>query len=428
MIRQQQLYEKLAHGEADRRLGEIYGSDIPDLEDKRARLLRLTDAFGERFGKTRSVGLFSGPGRTEMGGNHTDHQHGRVLAGAVEWDTVACAGPNQKDFVCIHSEGYPAIKVNLNSLTPKPEEKETSTALVRGIAARLTEMGYPIGGFDAVVESAVLSGSGLSSSAAFETLTGTILNHLFCTDTLTPVQIAQVGQYAENVYFGKPCGLMDQLASAVGGIAAIDFADPKEPVITKLHYDLEAAGYALCIIDSGADHADLTDEYAAIPREMAEIASFFGKKVLRDVDENHFWKHIAELRAAAGDRAVLRAIHFFEDNMLAFQKTQALERDDIRFFLALVNRSGLSSEIHLQNLSCASTPRQQALKIAITAAKRLLDGEGAVRVHGGGFAGTAQAYVPIARKEKFRQGMEAMLGKGCCHFLRIRPVGSTVIL
>lgn len=421
------LQQDLQNGVLNSRLQSLCGLGSSELGEKRERLARLMKLYGEKFGIESEVSLFSSPGRTEMGGNHTDHQHGCVLAGPVNLDMLACAGVNGGKMACIHSDGYPAIEIDLTELTPKQEEEGTSAALVRGIASRLHEMGYTIGGFNACVDSTVLGGSGLSSSAAYEILIGIIMNHLFCEDALDAITIAQIGQYAENQFFGKPCGLMDQLACAVGGIISIDFNDPATPVVNKIHYDLRSSGYVLCIIDSGADHADLTDEYAAVSAEMRAVATCFGKEFLREVDEKEFWSQLAKVRQQAGDRAVLRAMHFFADNKTALKEAQALEKDDFQYFLSLVNQSGRSSATQLQNLFCTARPQEQAVPLTIALAQHLLGGEGAVRVHGGGFAGTVQAYVPMAQKEAFREGMEAVLGEGSCHFLFIRQEGGIVI-
>lgn len=421
------LQQELESGALDGRLRPLCGPDSAELVHKRSRLAALAETYRTAFGAGGEVGLFSSPGRTEMGGNHTDHQHGCVLAGAVNMDMLACAGANGTAVARVLSAGYPELSVDLTDLTPRPEEEGTSAALVRGIAERFRALGYPVAGFNACIDSEVLGGSGLSSSAAYEVMIGVILNHLFCEDAVSLVQIAQIGQYAENHFFGKPCGLMDQLASAVGGIVSIDFNDPVNPVVNKIDYDLASSGYALCIIDSGADHADLTAEYAALPAEMGAAAACFGKQFLRDVEEADFWANLALVREKAGDRAALRAMHFFSDNQDAVKQAEALDRDDFVRFLALVNRSGTSSATRLQNLYCTARPQEQAVPMAIALAQHLLDGEGAVRVHGGGFAGTVQAYVPMARCEAFRTGMEAVLGTGCCHFLFIRPEGGAVI-
>ena len=427
MMKQAEMEAALREGRLDARLLEVYGGKAEALSGPKERMLSLIRTFADTYGAGREIGLYSAPGRTEMGGNHTDHQRGRVLAAAIDLDMLACASKSGTTVTRVLSDGYPEIRVDFADLTPKKEEAGTTAALIRGIAARLTEMGYPVSGFDACVTSQVLGGSGLSSSAAFEVLMGVVMNALFCREELDAVQIAQIGQYAENVFFDKPCGLMDQLASSAGGITAIDFQDPKAPVVDKLNLSPADFGYALCIIDSGADHADLTDEYASIPREMGAVAAFFHKEVLRQVDFREFWENIPAVRKAAGDRAVLRALHFFADNHLVPQQEEKLRAGDFEGFLALVEQSGHSSAEQLQNLYCCSHPEAQAVPLTIAAARRLLKGKGAVRVHGGGFAGTVQAYVPFGQEEAFRAGMEAILGQGRCHFLNIRPGGGSVI-
>lgn len=366
--------------------------------------------------------LFSAPGRTEIGGNHTDHQLGRVLAGAVSLETVAAVAVNGENVIRVLSEGYPLCEIALDDLAIRPEEFGTTAALIRGVAAG-TGLSK---GFDAYICSTVLPGSGLSSSAAFEVLLGTIASHLSGAG-LNAVEIAQLGQKVENEYFGKPCGLMDQMASSVGGIITIDFADPAKPVIEHLELDLAALGYALCIIDSGADHADLTDEYAAIPREMKAVAAVFGKSVLREVDEDAFFARLGEVRAAAGDRAALRAMHFFADNRRVAEQVAALRSGDFDAFLRLVNESGRSSWLYLQNVVPTGATVHQELAAALALAAKLLNGRGACRVHGGGFAGTIQAFVPLDLLESFRAGMEAALGEGSCHVLSIRPEGGILL-
>ena len=366
--------------------------------------------------------LFSAPGRTEIGGNHTDHQLGRVLAGAVSLETVAAVAVNGENVIRVLSEGYPLCEIALDDLAIRPEEFGTTAALIRGVAAG-TGLSR---GFDAYICSTVLPGSGLSSSAAFEVLLGTIASQLSGAG-LNAVEIAQLGQKVENEYFGKPCGLMDQMASSVGGIITIDFADPAKPVIEHLELDLAALGYALCIIDSGADHADLTDEYAAIPREMKAVAAVFGKSVLREVDEDAFFARLGEVRAAAGDRAALRAMHFFADNRRVAEQVAALRSGDFDAFLRLVNESGRSSWLSLQNVVPTGATAHQELAAALALAAKLLNGRGACRVHGGGFAGTIQAFVPLDLLESFRAGMEAALGEGSCHVLSIRPEGGILL-
>jgi galactokinase len=382
-------------------------------------------AFEKTFGRP-ARWVFSAPGRTELSGNHTDHQHGRVLAAAVNLDTRASVALNGTDEIRFLSEGYPLCRVELDSLAPRPEETGTTAALIRGVAAKMAEKGR-LRGFDAYATSTVLPGSGLSSSAAFEILIGTILNHLFCENAVSAVELAQIGQYAENVYFGKPSGLMDQTACSVGGILAIDFASEQRPVVEEIRFDFSRCGYALCILDSGAGHENLTGEYAAIPRELARVCAVFGKKYLREVDEDEFYARLPEARAAAGDRAVLRAMHVFSDNRRVAEQTEALKRGDFDRFLALVNESGRSSWLYLQNVVPAGQTEHQEMAVALALAARLLRGRGACRVHGGGFAGTAQAFVPLDMLESFRAGYDAVMGAGRCHVLSIRREGGALL-
>ena len=370
--------------------------------------------------------IFSAPGRTELGGNHTDHQLGRVLAAAVDLDSTAAAAENGESLIRVISEGYPMCIIELSDLLAKPEELGSTAALVRGVAAGIAQRGHRLSGFDAYVSSRVLPGSGLSSSAAFEVLMGTIINHISGCG-LTPVEIAQIGQYAENVYFGKPCGLMDQMASSVGNIIGIDFENPLAPLTETIDYDFSRSGYSLCIIDCGADHADLTDEYAAIPGELEKVCAFFGKQYLRQVDEALFYSKINELRRAVGDRAVLRAMHVFEENERVEKEIAALKANDFEGYLAQVRASGRSSWLYLQNVVPAGYTEHQELAFALALADRLLNGRGACRVHGGGFAGTIQAFVPDAHLHAFRSGMDAVLGKGTCHILSIRRQGGVLL-
>ena len=386
----------------------------------------LKEAFCGRFSREAEY-IFSAPGRTELSGNHTDHQHGCVLAAAVTLDTRAAVAKNADRRIRIQSEGYPLCEIALDDLTVRPEEINTTAALVRGVAARFQQLGCEVGGFDAYVTSTVLPGSGLSSSAAFEVLTGTIINHLFFAEKATPVEIAQIGQYAENVYFGKPCGLMDQTASSVGNIITIDFADPEHPAVERLDFDFASCGYSLCILDSGADHAELTDEYAAIPHEMKQVAAVFGKNVLREVEESEFYARIAEARKACGDRAVLRAIHFFEENRRVLLQVRALQNDNFNAFLHYVTESGRSSQLYLQNVTPLGASAHPDMAFTLALAEKLLDGHGACRVHGGGFAGTALAFVPKERLQQFREGFEAVMGEGSCHVLAIRAEGGVLL-
>ena len=367
--------------------------------------------------------IFSAPGRTELGGNHTDHQRGCVLAAAVELETTAEVTLNGTDTIRVFSEGYAPVEVRLDDLQVHSGEENTTAALVRGVAAAFAERGAALQGFDAHVRSNVLPGSGLSSSAAFEVLMGTVLNELFFDKSLSPAEVARIGQYAENVYFGKPCGLMDQMASAVGGMVFIDFQYPACPIVERIDFDLEAAGYALCIIDTGADHADLTAEYAAIPGEMKQICNYFGKEVLRQVEKDDFFAALPQLRGRVPDRAILRAIHFYHENDRVEQQVQALRMGDVEEFLHLVRQSGRSSWMYLQNITPAGAVEQQAVAVALALCEELLDGRGACRVHGGGFAGTVQAFVPMDLLETFRAGVECVLGEGKCHVLSLRAAG-----
>ena len=366
---------------------------------------------------------FSAPGRTEIGGNHTDHQRGRVLAAAVNLDTQAAVRINGTDTIRILSKGYPMSTVSLSQLTPMEEEINTTPALIRGVAARFAELGCPVAGFDAYCESTVLPGSGLSSSAAYEVLIGTIINHLFFDGRVSQPEIARIGQYAENVFFGKPCGLMDQTASAVGNLVTIDFFDKEQPVITPVAFDFAACGHALCIIDSRASHADLTDEYAAIPGEIKKVCAHFGREVLTQIDEAEFYDAIPVLRESCGDRAVMRCIHFYQENARVPRQVAALQAGDFDEFLRLIGQSGRSSWMYLQNVIPAGYKTHQDVAVSLALCEHYLQGRGAFRVHGGGFAGTVQAFVPFDLLDSFRAGIDAALGEGACHVLSIRPQG-----
>lgn len=366
---------------------------------------------------------FSAPGRTEIGGNHTDHQRGRVLAAAVNLDTQAAVRINGTNTIRILSKGYPMSTVSLSQLTPVEDEINTTPALIRGVAARFAELGCPVAGFDAYCESTVLPGSGLSSSAAYEVLIGTIINHLFFDGRVSQPEIARIGQYAENVFFGKPCGLMDQTASAVGNLVTIDFFDKEQPVITPVAFDFAACGHALCIIDSRASHADLTDEYAAIPGEIKKVCAYFGREVLTQIDEAEFYAAIPTLRESCGDRAVMRCIHFYQENARVPRQVAALQAGDFDEFLRLIGQSGRSSWMYLQNVIPAGYKEHQDVAVSLALCEHYLQGRGAFRVHGGGFAGTVQAFVPFDLLDSFRAGIDAALGEGACHVLSIRPQG-----
>jgi len=382
----------------------------------------LDTGFAAAFGKAPER-YFSAPGRTEIGGNHTDHQRGKVLAAAVNLDVRAAVALNGSDEMRILSKGYKMFSVNINELQPVEAEINTAPALLRGVAARFNQLGCELQGFDAYCETDVLQGSGLSSSAAFEVLMGTIINHMFFNAKVTQPEVAQIGQYAENVFFGKPCGLMDQTASAVGNLVTIDFYDKENPLITPVNFDFSSSGHALCIIDTRASHAELTDEYSAIPGEIKTVAEHFGKEVLSQIDEDEFYAAIPQLREKCGDRAVLRAVHFYSENKRVPEQVAALESGDFEAFLELVKESGRSSWVYLQNVTPAGYKEHQDMALALALCERYLKGRGASRVHGGGFAGTVQAFVPFDLLEEFRAGIDAVLGEGACHVLSIRPQG-----
>lgn len=362
---------------------------------------------------------FSAPGRVELGGNHTDHQHGCVLAAAVDLEMRAAVTPNHDGVIRVFSQGFAPVEVALGDWTPRPEERNTTAALVRGMAAQFIRRGAALTGLDMRVTSQVPVGSGLSSSAAFEVLLGRVFSGLCCGGSVSPEDIARMGQTAERDYFGKPCGLMDQMASSVGGLVYMDFADPVHPAMERIDCDLGASGYGLFIVASGADHADLTADYAAIPAELEQVCRVFGAEVLRQVDETEFYRRLPAVRAAAGDRAVLRAIHVFDENRRAAAEAEALRKRDFPAFLALVNASGASSWQYLQNVT-SGDPRQQALAVTLAVCRHALGGQGAVRVHGGGFAGTALAFVPDDRREMFRRTVEQTLGTDKCRLLSVR--------
>ena len=419
--------QELSDGVHAARLASLYCCAPAETASEAARYAAVLDGLEKTFGSHAEAGLYSAPGRTEIGGNHTDHQHGRVLAGSVNIDMIAAAAPNSLNQLRVQSEGYDLCVIDLNDLEVRKEEENTTAALLRGECEAFRQRGAALSGLDVYVASNVPKGSGVSSSAAFEVLIGVILNDCFMTEKVSPIAIAQIGQWAENVYFGKPCGLMDQMASSVGNIITIDFASPAKPVVEPVAVDFSKAGLALCILDSGADHADLTDEYAAIPAECRAVAAVCGGEVLRDVPFETFLAKLPECRRQCGDRAVLRAFHVYADNDRVAKQVAALHDGDFGTFLCLVNESGCSSWEYLQNVIPAGYKEHQEVGVTIAAAKHLLGDKGAVRVHGGGFAGTVQAFVPVEMLDEFKAGMEAILGEGRCHVLSIRPEGGAVL-
>ena len=420
------LKETLLNGGYDSALQAVY-LDEGQIEQQRQRYAAVIDSFISLFGAERIGGLFSAPGRSEIGGNHTDHNHGRVLAAGIDLDAIAVASKNTENIVRVKSEGYRMDVIDLSDLSIQEKETSHSASLVRGVCARFQQLGYRIGGFDATTASRVLSGSGLSSSAAFEVLLGTMLNYLFNDGKIDPVEIAQIAQYAENVYFGKPCGLLDQMASAVSGFVMIDFKDPSSPVIEKVDFDFASCGHSLCIVDTGGNHSDLTDEYAAVRREMEAVAAEFQKPVLREVAEADFLREIPTLRNRVGDRAILRAMHFYEENQRVLREVEALRSGDFEAFKQNVIESGQSSFMYNQNVFTPRLPNEQPVALALQLTERMLRGKGAWRVHGGGFAGTIQAFVPNDCLEAYRAEMERIFGVNSCYVLSIRPVGGVQI-
>lgn len=418
--------EEIKNGEFAQRLKKVYITD-EEAEKQAERYISLAKDFEEVFGNREDIRFFSAPGRTEVGGNHTDHNHGRVLAAGINLDAVAIASKNDENIVRVKSRGYNMDLVDLSDLSIDDVDTGHSNALVRGMCDGFVKRGYKIGGFDACTVSSVLSGSGLSSSAAFEVLVGTCLNFLYNDGKVDAVTIAQIAQYAENVHFGKPCGLMDQMASSVGGFITIDFKDPENPVIEKVDFDFASCGHALCIVDTKGNHSDLTDEYAAIRTEMESVASYFGKKVLRETDEAEFYKNIPEIREKFGDRAVLRAIHFFNDNARVVSEVEALRSGNFDEFKRLICESGASSYMYNQNVYSVKKPAEQPVALGLAVSEQILRGRGAYRVHGGGFAGTMQAFVPNELLSTYKNAVESVFGENSCYVLLIRPLGGTEV-
>ncbi|MBK7627592.1 MAG: galactokinase [Bacteroidales bacterium] len=419
------MIEKINNGN-NSAFKELYGTSEEVLKKQAQRYKSLIEKFNSAFG-TSGIMLFSSPGRTEIGGNHTDHNYGRVLAGAVNLDNIAVAAKNNSNIVRIESVGYPRFEVDLNYLMPDKKEYYTSGSLVRGICARLKENGFTIGGFDCCIDGAVPVGSGLSSSASFEVLIGAIVSHLFNNGKLDAVQNAIIGQYAENVFFGKPCGLMDQTACAVGGLVTIDFKDPSKPIVKKVNFDFVSTGFALVITDTGGNHADLNDEYASLPTDMKAVAAELGAKVLRQVTIDQVLEITPKIREKVGDRAILRAIHFQGDNQRVVDQVAALERNDFKAFLGMVVDSGFSSYMYNQNIYPVNNVKEQGVSLALALSELVLKGQGAWRVHGGGFAGTIQAFVPQNLLNKYITTLEHVFGKGSCHNLFIRQKGADKI-
>lgn len=413
---------------SNERLATLYGTRNDMVTRQKERYAHLLKAHTQAFGEQEEVLLVSAPGRTEISGNHTDHNRGKVLAAAVNLDALAAVTPRADDTVRLHSVGYPPLTMNLRDLAPVDAERGTTAALVRGVARGLSDHGYKLGGFDAAVQSTVFSGSGLSSSAAFEVMVCAVFDALYNGWNIGAVTRAKCSQYAENEFFGKPSGLMDQMASSMGSLITIDFAND-EPQIDAVQYDFAQKGFALVVISTGGSHDDLTPCYAAIPQEMRAVAQYFGKSVLREVPQDTFLQSIPALRKALApeirDRAILRAQHFYEENKRVDRMVQALWQDDLPAFLQGIIASGQSSMMYLQNIY--ATPDRQEITLALMLAGQMLAGKGAWRVHGGGFAGTTLNFVPVGMLPQFVAEMESVFGKGAATILDIRPQGAAAL-
>ena len=422
MNRWETMIRKLETPEISDWLAHLYGQDPETVKSQRERYAALIRRHGELFGDRGEIALVSAPGRTEIGGNHTDHNHGRVLAASVNLDALCAATAREDLLVHFHSEGYAPLEMDLADLSVHPDETGTTMALIRGVAAGMKDAGYRIGGFDAAVTSTVAGGSGLSSSAALEVMLTGVLDALFNRFDMPYVLRAQISQKAENVWFGKPSGLLDQMASAAGGLVTVDFRDPAKPEVRALQYDFAEKGYSLVVVATGGSHADLTDEYSAIPAEMREVARCFGQTVLRGISAEQLTENAGKIREAAGERALMRAFHFVAEDARVPEQVKALEEDRIGDFLQLIIDSGRSSYMYLQNVYSPKT--DQSLSLALCMAEHLLQGEGAWRIHGGGFAGTTLNFVPAEKTGRFVEIMERTFGKGACKVLNIRPEGA----
>lgn len=400
--------------------------DQEQLEHQKLRYVQAIEKFIDLYGD-QEVSIYSTPGRSEVCGNHTDHQHGEVLAAAINLDIIAVVAKDDTK-IKILSDDYDIEAIHIDDLTLRENEKESSEGLIRGILARFQQLQHKIGGFVGYMTSDVLQGSGLSSSAAFEVMIGTILSGMYNDMKVDPVTIAKIGQYSENVYFGKPCGLMDQCACSVGSLIHIDFKDNENPIVEKINVDFPRFHHSLCIVDVHASHADLTEDYASIPEELKEVDHFFHQEYLRDVDEKEFYEHLTEVREAVNDRAVLRAIHVFKENKRVQQAVQSLKQEDFDAFKTIVKASGESSFKYLQNIYSNHYVGQQAVSLALALSENLLGAHGVCRVHGGGFAGTIQAFVEDDYVEAYKQGIEKYFGEGSCHILKIRKYGGMKVI
>lgn len=422
-----ELISAIEKGQFDEKLKAVYVNDSA-VEKQKPRYTELLNTFGELFGYDREVDIMSAPGRTEVCGNHTDHNNGKVLAASINLDAIAVVSKNDDNVIRVKSAGHRMNVVELNDLEPNEDKFGDSTALVQGVAARVKQLGYTVSGFDACTTSDVMGGSGLSSSAAFEVLLGTILSYEFNGGKISAIDIAKIAQYSENVFFGKPCGLLDQMASSVGSFVTIDFKDTENPVVKKINFDFAKSGYNLCIVDTHGSHSDLTDDYAAVRGEMEAVAQALGKKVLREIEKEDFFSAIPSLTDKVNDRALLRAIHFYNENNRVDRAIESLEADDFDGFKQVILESGDSSYMLNQNVFSPKNPTEQKLSLALAISKEILEGKGAWRVHGGGFAGTIQAFVPNDLLDEYKQTMESVFGKGSCYVLIIRPVGGVQVI
>ena len=420
------LISEIENGKYDELLLDIY-VDGSKISYQKQRYIKAVEKYITTFGND-DIEVYSAPGRSEVGGNHTDHQHGEILAASINNDAIAIVKPLEEKVVKIISDGYEMITVYLNNIEMVEEEKETTISLIKGVLYKMVDLGYRIGGFQAYVTSDVLIGAGLSSSAAYETLIGSIVSGLYNDMKVSAIQIAIIGQFAENVYFGKPCGLMDQMACSVGNMVHVNFANPEKPVVEKVEFDLNKYGYSLCITDTKGSHADLTADYAAVPEEMKKVAAYFGKEVLLGVTVDDLMKNMDALREQVGDRGVLRAIHFICENERVRNEVKSLESNDINSFLKLVKESGNSSYKYLQNVYSNSDVQHQNVSLALSLSEYFLGDNGVCRVHGGGFAGTIQAFVKNDAVADYQEKMNQVFGDGACSVLKVRKYGGMKVL
>lgn len=419
--------ESLEQGSLDQRIREIY-VDEQRVPYNRERYIRAIDRFTELFPSEKEIEIYSAPGRSEVCGNHTDHQNGMVLATSINLDAIAIVAKAEEPVIRLVSGDFPMEEVDIADLSMKEEEQSTTTALIRGVAAGMKERGHQVGGFTAYITSDVLMGAGMSSSAAFESLIGTILSGLYNDMQVSSIEIAQIGQYAENIYFGKPCGLMDQMACSVGGMIFIDFKEKEHPEVRQVHTDFEKAGLSLCIVDTKGSHADLTPDYAAVPAEMNQVAQALGREHLREVPRETFFKEIPKLWEETSGRAVLRAIHFYEEEERVLRGVKSLEESDYPGFLSVIRASGDSSAKYLQNIYSPKDVDSQNVTVALAVSESILGENGVCRVHGGGFAGTIQAFVKNEAVAAYKEQIEAIYGDDSCHVLKVRLQGGIRVL